>query len=48
MLIALICVIGVFTICTVIDIARARLTESWLIDKTEKFISNIHARIIKK
>lgn len=47
-LIALISVIGVFTICTVIDIARARLTEPWLIDKTEKFISNIHARITKR
>lgn len=47
-LIALISVIGVFTICTVIDIARARLTEPWLIDKTEKFISNIHARITEK
>ena len=48
LLIALVSVIGVFTICTVIDIARARLTEPWFIDKTEKFISSIHARITKK
>lgn len=47
-LLALASVTGVFAICTVIDIVRIRLTESWLLDKTEAFISTIHGRITEK